>query len=173
MTPRWKKATYTTIAGLGLFAGAAGIAGAATGKPAPPAGATQTSRDCTDGATTGVDCEDGPTDNEPAYTSSITVADTGEGADDATEAAALAKLATVTSDQASQAALATVPGTVIKVDLGNEHGSVVYSVEIRTDAGVVDVKVDAGNGKVLAQEADRSEPDGSDTGEANGRSQDD
>ena len=201
MTPRWKKATYTTIAGLGLFTGAAGIAGAATGNSNPPASSVPAGQDCVDGiaAATGAECDVGPAANaanhpneagehegaeggeqsedQPAYTSSIIVADTGHGQDDATEAAALAKLATVTSDQASQAALATVPGTVIKVELDDENGSIVYSVEIRTDAGVVDVKVDAGNGKVLAQEADSAEHGGRDAadgaGEANGRDQDD
>lgn len=42
------------------------------------------------------------------------------------------------------------PGQVIKVSLDNENGNVVYSVEIRTSTGIVDVKVDAGNGTVLA-----------------------
>ena len=42
MTSRLKKATYTTMVGLGLFAGAAGIASASSGggttpTPAPPA----------------------------------------------------------------------------------------------------------------------------------------
>ena len=41
MTSRFKKASYTTIVGLGLFAGAVGIAAAANGDttptPAPPA----------------------------------------------------------------------------------------------------------------------------------------
>lgn len=202
MTPRWKKATYTTIAGLGLFTGAAGIAGAATGNSTPPAAnSAPANQDCVDGldAATGVECDGGPAANAandaneagehegteggeqsedlPAYTSSITVADTGHGQDDTTEAAALAKLATVTADQASQAALATVPGTLIKVELDNENGSVVYSVEIRTDRGVVDVKVDAGNGKVLAQESDSAEHGGRDAADdatgANGRDEDD
>jgi uncharacterized membrane protein YkoI len=201
MTHRWKKATYTTIAGLGLFTGAAGIAGAATGNSNPPASAAPANQDCVDGldAASGVECDGGPAANaandpteageregteagetfedQPAYTSSITVAETGHGGDDATEAAALTKLATVTADQASRAAIATVPGTVIKVELDNENGSVVYSVEIRTDAGVVEVKVDAGNGKVLAQEADRAEHGGRDAADdatgVNGRDQDD
>lgn len=199
MTPRWKKATYTTIAGLGLFTGAAGIAGAATGNSTPPAAnSAAANQDCVDGldAATGAECDGGPAandpneagehegdegveraGNQPVYTSSITVADTGHGQDDAAEAAALAKLTTITPDQASQVALATVPGRLIKVELDNENGSVVYSVEIRTDTDVVDVKVDAGNGKVLAQEADSAERGGRDAadgaGEATERGQDD
>lgn len=146
MTPRWKKATYTTLVGLGLFAGAAGIAGAATGGTSPPATTSVA------GAT-------------PSYTSSITTPDTAGEQDAANEASALAKLATITPDQASASAQAAVPGTVMRVELDNENGSVVYSVEIQTAAGVIDVKVDAGNGKVLAQEADGAEQ-GADTAEA-------
>lgn len=199
MIPRWKKATYATIAGLGLFAGAAGIAAAATGTsnsdPAASASANvdtpepgdtpDAAGSATDEADLGADCDGGPAanpandpneagdhegdegdgeeaDDQSAYTSSITVADTGGEQDDATEAANLQQLATITADQASQAAVAAVPGTVQKVELDNENGSVVYSVEIQTTGGAIDVKVDAGNGKVLAQEADDGEPDHAD-----------
>ena len=209
MTPRWKRATYTTIAGLGLFTGAAGIAAAASGITTPPAatasadapepgdtldaakgtadeadnGTEVDGTDCVDGidAATGADCDGGPAANpandpteaggqseeadgehadEAVYTSSITVADTGGEQDDAAEAAALEQLATVTGDQATESALAAVSGTVSKVELDNEKGSVVYSVEIQTDAGLIEVKVDAGNGTVLAQEAAAAEHDG-------------
>lgn len=92
-------------------------------------------------------------DSRPTYTSSITVADTGgqdEGAD-----AALAPLAKVSPDQAKEAALGAVPGTAGKVELENENGNVVYGVEVTTAGRErFDVKVDAGTGKVLAQEAD-------------------
>ena len=65
MTPRWKKATYTTIAGLGLFTGAAGIAGAATGNSNPPASSVPAGQDCVDGiaAATGAECDVGPAAN--------------------------------------------------------------------------------------------------------------
>jgi len=103
----------------------------------------------------------GAEDQSPSYTSSITApnvnpADDGtETADDETaEAQALAGLVTITSDQAMAAALAAVPGTVVQVELDNENGSVVYSVEVDTGNGTVDVKVDAGNGTVLHQDAD-------------------
>lgn len=96
----------------------------------------------------------------PSYTGSITAPDDNstDGAetadDEAAEAEALAGLATVTPEKAKAAALAEVPGTVIKVELDNENGSVVYSVEIDTGSGQVDVKVDAGNANVLHQDAD-------------------
>ncbi|MBI1929783.1 PepSY domain-containing protein [Candidatus Poribacteria bacterium] len=92
-----------------------------------------------------------------SYVSSITVPnnDADNGAEDeAGEAARLSKLAKITSDQAAQAALAKVPGTVVKTELENENGNVVYGVEINTAAGTTDVKVDAGNGNVLHIDAD-------------------
>ena len=92
-------------------------------------------------------------DAKAAYTSSVTAPDSGsesEGND-----AALAALAKITPDQAKAAALAAVPGNAGQVELENEDGNVVFGVEVTTSAGkVIDVKVDAGNGKVLAQEAD-------------------
>jgi uncharacterized membrane protein YkoI len=63
-------------------------------------------------------------------------------------------LATITADQAAQSALAANPGTVIKTALEDENGNVVYGVEIQTANGRVDVKVDAGTGKVLHTEHD-------------------
>lgn len=71
-------------------------------------------------------------------------------ANEADEATALASQAKITSDQAKEAAQAEVPGTVTKVELDNENGYLVYSVEV----GGKDVKVDAGTGKVLHIEAD-------------------
>jgi uncharacterized membrane protein YkoI len=71
---------------------------------------------------------------------------------DAQEQAALQGLATVTPQQAEQAALAVASGTVARTDLGNENGSVVYSVDIKgSDGSVTEVKIDAGNAAVLAQ----------------------
>jgi uncharacterized membrane protein YkoI len=81
----------------------------------------------------------------------------GEEADDKAEAAEseqLKSLARITPEQASAAALAQVPGTVKKVELENENGNVVYGVEIKTANGESDVKVDAGDGRVLHVEKD-------------------
>jgi uncharacterized membrane protein YkoI len=69
--------------------------------------------------------------------------------DEAQESKELAKYAKITPEDAKKSALAEVPGKVVKVSLDNENGYVVYSVEIATDTGVKDVKVDAGNGHVL------------------------
>ncbi len=84
--------------------------------------------------------------------------DEGEGgAAEAGEAARFQSLARVTADQARAAAVAQVPGTVRTVELDNEDGNLVYSVEIATTAGERDVKVDAGNARVLHVEKDDQE----------------
>jgi uncharacterized membrane protein YkoI len=58
-------------------------------------------------------------------------------------------LAKITAEQARAAALAQVPGTATSVELENEDGNLVYGVSVKTASGERDVKVDAGNGKVL------------------------
>lgn len=128
---RTMKAVLGTAAAIGIAVGAGGMASAVSSS----GGEADTSQ-------------------EPAYTSSITVDDTAESSE-ADEAAALAGSAKITADEARAAALAAVPGTAEEVELENENGNVVYGVEV-TDANGAehDVKVDAGNGTVLAQEAD-------------------
>jgi len=98
----------------------------------------------------------------PAYTGSVRApaqaGDERPGAPEATDAAeatALQPLAKITADQAKAAALAAVPGTAGQPQLQDEDGYVVYGVAVKTAAGAtMDVKVDAGTGKVLAQERD-------------------
>ena len=82
------------------------------------------------------------------YIASIMVDDEQyEGMTEAEEAVALQELAVITADDAVAVALAAYPGTAaIKVELDNENGAVVYSVELDTGQ---DVKVDAGNGGIL------------------------
>jgi uncharacterized membrane protein YkoI len=101
-------------------------------------------------------------EQEPQYTGSITVDESQyEGMSDADEAAALQAKATITSAQAEAAALAANPGTtVVKTELDNENGVLVYSVELSNGT---DVKVDAGNGSILHTEQagnDAAEVDG-------------
>jgi uncharacterized membrane protein YkoI len=74
--------------------------------------------------------------------------------DEAQEAKALEDYVKVTPEDAKNAALAKVPGKVVKVSLDNENGYVVYSVEISTNNGIKDVKVDAGNGQVIYVDSD-------------------
>jgi len=66
---------------------------------------------------------------------------------EAAEAAALSSKATISAQQATDAALAVNPGTtVVKVSLDDENGAVVYSVELSSGA---DVKVDATSGQIV------------------------
>lgn len=117
-------------------------------------------------------------EQDPSYIGTIHVDDSADVSEDQ-EAATLQSLATITQDQAEQAALATAPGAnVTKVTLDNENGWVVYSVTL--DNGT-EVKVDAGDGQVLATETDEgdneNEADGSESGQeqedANGTDTDD
>lgn len=98
-------------------------------------------------------------ENDPTITGTVQApaeqADGSETGSEAAEDAALKSLATVTPDQATQAALAAVPGTVGQVELGNENGFVVYDIEVTDSNGTVtEVTVDAGNASVLAQQAE-------------------
>jgi uncharacterized membrane protein YkoI len=146
----------TVTAGIligGLALGGAGVAMASTTSPVGSGAATSTAADA------------GTQDQEPSYVGSVSAPqDTGaegretEGKDnkapEAEESKSLQSLATTTPEQATAAALAAVPGTAGAVELDNENGYVVYSVEVTAaDGNSVDVKVDAGNGNVLAQDA--------------------
>lgn len=103
---------------------------------------------------------------QPTYESSIKVIDQNDG--ESGEAAILASQAKIDVTQATSFALAQVPGTVLSVALDNENGSLVYSVEIKTASNELkDVKVDAGDGKVLsvdvgAEDTSLEEADGGD-----------
>ena len=101
---------------------------------------------------------------DPSYTSSVTAPEQN-GQNEADESAALQSLAKISPDQARDAALAAVPGTADKVELDNENGNVVYSVQITDASGAkTDVKVDAGNGSVVHQDSgDANEPAGAET----------
>ena len=135
-------------AGLGL--GAAGLASAATASSPTDAAKPTSSHATASTAETGTDQQD------PQLNGSVTVPETKSG-DDNAEAAVLQAAAKITPEQAKQAALAALPGTVNLVELDNENGSVVYSVEITANGATTDVKVDAGNAKVLARESDQGD----------------
>ena len=84
---------------------------------------------------------------EPSYVGSIP-AQTKDGVNEVDEAAALQGQAKISAGDAEAAALAANPGaTVVKTEMDNENGALVYSVEL---ASGLDVKVDAGNGAILA-----------------------
>jgi uncharacterized membrane protein YkoI len=106
--------------------------------------------------------QDGPEDKDadadsvdeqsPSYIGSLAADDASyEGMNEADEAAALAGIAKISEEKAKDAASSAYPNaTVVKVELDNENGVVVYSVELSDGS---DVKVDAGNAEVLHTEA--------------------
>ena len=88
------------------------------------------------------------------YTGSIRVKSEDE--------AGFAGMARISLDSAMNAALKQVPGKVLKTELENENGYLVYGIEIaKADRQIADVKVDAGSGKVLKVETDQNDNEGS------------
>ena len=72
-------------------------------------------------------------------------------------------------DQAVQNALGAVQGQVLKTELEDENGFLVYGVEVVTaDRAIVEVKVDAGSGKVLAMDRDKANEEDHDSDEYQG-----
>jgi uncharacterized membrane protein YkoI len=177
--------TIAALAALGIGGAAAAQAGTSTAPPAQVSTSTTSvadtdnvqdqsgADDATEGPETeaaeheapGTETNDQGGDQTPAYQSSATAPngtdETGTKASESDEAAALISKAAITADEASAAANRAVPGTVNQVELDNENGQVVYSVEINTAKGTVDVKVDAGNGKVLYQDSGEDGESGS------------
>ena len=150
-----KLATAGVLAAVAVGSGAS-IAAAGPDSTAPPSADQQQQADGehADGPGSKEDAQD------PAFTGTVpapaeTEQPDGQETPDGggQEQAALQSLATVSQQQAEQAALVTVPGTVAQTDLDAENGFVVYSVEINgADGTVTEVKVDAGNGTVLDQQ---------------------
>jgi hypothetical protein len=67
-------------------------------------------------------------------------------------------MAKITLNQAVTEAMGAVQGQVLKTKLEDENGFLIYGVEVVTaDKAIVDVKVDAGSGKVLAMSRDKSD----------------
>jgi uncharacterized membrane protein YkoI len=72
--------------------------------------------------------------------------------------AGFAKMAKISMDSAINAALKEVPGKVLRAELEDENGYLVYGVEIaKADHQIVDVKVDAGNGTILKTDTDQAD----------------
>jgi len=69
-------------------------------------------------------------------------------------------IAKISMDQAVKQALASVQGQVLKTELEDENGFLVYGVEVVTaDKDIMGVKVDAGTGEVLAVDKEDHESD--------------
>ena len=159
------KAGITTAAALGMVLTSVGVGWAITPANIETPAVTAQVRQITEPTESVEDIEvpagdDAVEVQDPSYAASIT-APQDEGLTEADEAKSLESLATVTPDQARDAALAVVPGTAGKVELDNENGAVVYSVEITDGSGSdIDVKVDAGNGTVVHQDGDDGDHEG-------------
>lgn len=70
----------------------------------------------------------------------------------------LPDLAEINALQAVKTALKKVEGNILKVELENENGFLVYGVEVVTeDKSIVDVKVDAGSGTILTVDRDHKD----------------
>lgn len=67
-------------------------------------------------------------------------------------------LARTSLADAMKTALAAYPGKAASADINVENGYLVYGVEVVDNAGaVLDVKIDAGNGKILAHDVGKDE----------------
>jgi len=75
--------------------------------------------------------------------------------------AGLAEMAKISMDSAIKAALKEVPGKVLRAELEDENGYLIYGIEIaKADHQIVDVKVDAGNGTILKTGIDKVDKGG-------------
>lgn len=108
-------------------------------------------------------------EHDPSYTASIRVSEEDSEQSETDEAAALQSLATISADQAAQAATTAYPGaSVMQIELDNENGWLVYSVELSNGS---EVTVDAGNATVLA--TDQEDDQEREPNESNGEELDD
>ena len=71
--------------------------------------------------------------------------------------AAFADYAKITRQQAEAAALAVRSGRVVKAELDDEDGYLVWQIDVQHAKGTTEIAVDAGDGKVLAAETDDDE----------------
>ena len=74
--------------------------------------------------------------------------------------AEFAKYAKVTQQEAEAAALAVMPGQVVKAKLDDEDGYLVWQIDVKHAKGTTEIAVDAGNAKVLAAEAEEDDDNG-------------
>lgn len=87
--------------------------------------------------------------------------------------AGFAGMAKIPFDSAVKAALTAVQGKILRVELENENGYLVYGVEVvKADRQIVDVKVDAGDGKVLKIETDQKDSENQEGEDSNNEEKD-
>lgn len=77
----------------------------------------------------------------------------------------MAQSAQISIDQAVQAAIKEVPGTVIKAELEKEHGPLMWEIEVvAADGKVKEVHIDGTSGKRLALHGSNKTPQASESG---------
>jgi len=143
------------VTGFALLLGTVGGGVALANTPAPTAAPTQAK----------VQIQTQKDVQSPSYKGSITVPQSqNDSMSEAQEASALQGQAKITAAQAEAAALAANPGTkVVKTELDNENGALVYSVQLSNG---LDVKVDAGNSQILHSEQASADQGGAEQGGA-------
>ena len=67
---------------------------------------------------------------------------------------ALARGAKITLKQASEAALKAAPGKIKEAELERENGKLIYSFDIRTKEGTMEVHINAIDGSVVSVETE-------------------
>ncbi|MFP5347142.1 MAG: PepSY domain-containing protein [Actinomycetes bacterium] len=108
-------------------------------------------------ATTGHESEN----DHATYTSSVTTPAQSDNGNEAAQDLALAKLAKISLGQAAESGAKAVDGGVATgVKLENEGGNVVYVVDVVTGQDEYEVVLDAGNGNVLAKQAESADEHG-------------
>lgn len=139
---KFRTTAMTAAAVVGVAAGGYGIAAATTGETDPAPASTEAD-----------DVQD------PQLDGSIKV-DEIDGESEADETSRLADQATVSEAEAADAATKAHPGEINDSELGNENGSLVWEFDVtQADGSTLEMKVDAGNGSVLAADANEVEDD--------------
>ncbi|GAA3823832.1 PepSY domain-containing protein [Cellulomonas soli] len=161
------KAVTWSVAGLALIGLSA--AGAAQASSSPSDTSTTVQQEASDG-----DGETADDAQDASVAGTVAAPEQATEQDDTAEQAALTALADVTAEQAAATAVGAVPGTAGTPQLEDEDGWVVWSVVV-TDAqgAATEVVVDAGNGQVLATQADDDQETADDAGDADGETADD
>lgn len=152
---RTRKMALTSLAAVGVLAGSAGLANAVTSSSHGSSASTTVTRG---NAEPGDHHESDATDTAN-FVSSLKVPSSVKtnAKSESAEDLALANLAKIDVGQAASAATKAVPGKVIGVELDDENGNLVYDVEVVSGKGTFEVTVDAGNSRVLAQQAEHDD----------------
>jgi uncharacterized membrane protein YkoI len=104
---------------------------------------------------------DAQEEQEPAIKGTIPAPEAKGEENKATETKRLEGLAKIDKAAAEKAALDAVPGEVQKTELNDEDGFVVYDVDVLgKDGKTTELKVDAGDATILAQETEDNDDRG-------------